>query len=126
LIVPLLTAPCCEVDAGVLCGTFVAVVPGVPCDAFVGIVGGGGTFWPLLFGWKKLLILAIEFEIDVSAAAVNVLRDRWPDGVLKTAAVPASKAAPPTYTSAALPSTIQKSSPQCPSGSRVVVGLLLT
>jgi hypothetical protein len=59
-----------------------------------------GAFWPQLFGWKKLLILEIEFEIDCPAADVNVLRERCPEGVLKTAPVPASKAAPPTYIAA--------------------------
>jgi len=60
----------------------------------------GGAFWPLSFGWKKLLILEIEFEIDCPAADVKVLRERCPDGVLKTGAVPASNAAPPTYIAA--------------------------
>ena len=40
---------------------------------------------------KKLSILLIEFEIDCPAADVNVLRERCPAGVLKTAAVPASE-----------------------------------
>src|SRR5437879_11458790 len=52
---------------------------GAPFEPFG--FGGAGLLSDLL---KKLLIPLIESEIDCDAADVNVLRDRWPDGVLKT------------------------------------------